>query len=196
VEDVIKDDLPNSLKFIVHNMSCPYPKEYNASLVTEPHTASVKNQYEEKEVGKVTIDWDGEKQVLISSCEKSICDVSVDDYLVIENKANGQSKKYGSGIWSGSVDIMDILSIGKNDLHFIVKDSWGGLISWSSIYVQVEKPPEGDCLCNKAGKTYEPPEGYIVSECNAWNRDIKEERPCVDHVNDIVVYLERDKNYR
>lgn len=193
VEDVIDDNLPNSLKFIVHDMSCPYPKEYNATLAAKSYTGYVKNQYEEKEAGKAIIDWDGEKQVLISSCEKSTCNVTVDDYLVIENKINGKSKTYGSGVWSGYVDIMDILSTGKNDLHFIVKDRWGGLISWTNIYVLVEKPAEGTCLCNKAGSTYTPPQGYKIRECNAWDRELKEERSCDDHKNDIVVYLERDK---
>lgn len=48
---------------------------------------------------------------------------------------------------------------------------------------------EGACSCNKATETYSPPSGFTVTECNAWDRDLKEERPCIDHKNDIVVYL-------
>ncbi|BFT95283.1 MAG: hypothetical protein MNSN_01240 [Minisyncoccus archaeiphilus] len=172
--------------------------EYEGQLVTPAGGRNVNAQYEEVSLATINVEWDGSEQILISSDQNTPKDVSMDDALIIKNHTNGQQKEYkapGVSVWSGHVDIMDILSAGNNELEFIAKDYHAHWIGWSNIYVLKAHPvsTEGNCECKGGKPAYVPPKGYTVVECNAWDRDLMEERPCFDYKNDIVVYLEAER---
>lgn len=96
---------------------------------------------EEVEAGVLTFDWDGSSEVRVSGKEGEMTDVNADDILIIKNATNGITKQYGpldNATWQGQVTIMELLSPGSNELHFIVKDKWSSHISISDIYVAIK----------------------------------------------------------
>ncbi len=176
-----------------------YNSSYVSQLVVSAGGGKVKYQYEEISVGKINLTWNGSEKILISSDSKTLKDVTADDALMIKNHTNGKEKEFkaaGNSTWSGQVSIEELLSSGVNELEFIVKDYHAVSISWSNIYI-LKGGTTGfvsNCKCSSANyPVYSPPEGYRLTECNAWDRELREERPCVDYKNDIVVYLEAER---
>ncbi|MDD4409123.1 MAG: hypothetical protein PHW52_00540 [Candidatus Pacebacteria bacterium] len=195
VEDVINDELPGKLKLIVHNMSCPDGRN-KPYLGLKAFLRPINTQYE-KVVSDIVVKfaWDGNEEVFVSSSASDMKDVVADDILIVENLANGKKKQYGPvshDLWRGQVDIKDLLAVGNNEIRFTIQDYWASHISSSDIYIHVKrKLPPLPCSCmSNAIPEYSPPEGYTVAECNAWDRDLNEERSCQDYTKDIVVYLE------
>jgi hypothetical protein len=194
-DDIINDDLPRSLKMIVHNMSCP--KE-GGSYATKSKYVGKKERMpilgrKEELIGSVEVEYD--RQSAIVSGSKTTSNITAYYTLLIKNKTNGKKKEFTGtkgNPWVGHGEISDILSKGKNLLEFYVV-SEKDFVETTDIYILFEEFVSGESICeggcNKNFPEYVPPAGYAVKECNAWNRKLKEERPCIDYEDDIVVML-------
>jgi len=184
VKNVIRDNLPNSIKLHIENRSCPVM--YNSVFLVGASTVRVKRQYESKLIATTEVEWKKGKVFISSSA--GISNVTADDLLIVKNLTNGKEKKYGpisDNIWSGGIDITSLFSEGKNKIEIYVQDHWGGYIGTSDLYLLTENV---DCKCT-GGKNYTPPAGYVVKECNAWDNTLKEEKSCSDYSGDITVTL-------
>lgn len=184
VNNVIRDNLPNSIKLHIENRSCPIM--YNSVFLVGASNERVKRQYESKLVATKEIEWKKGK-VFISS-GAGIANVTADDLIIVKNLTNGKEKQYGpvmDNIWSGGIDITSLFSEGKNKIEIYIQDHWGGYIGSSDLYILTENI---DCKCS-GGKSYTPPAGYVVQECNAWDNKLKEEKTCSQYDGDITVTL-------
>ncbi|MFA6252373.1 MAG: hypothetical protein WCX74_03165 [Candidatus Paceibacterota bacterium] len=214
VENIITDKLPNSIKFIVKGMSCPERKrtceETSVKVSDTIHTSAEKftYKYDEKDLyaiylndgNPIILDWDGVTPVSLSGSPKAQNnEVGFDDSVLVINETNGREKFFlgddHNKVWVGDLTITEILDPGKNSLKFIALDtcgidhiSSGDCIGVDELYLYYcpEKYASNGCT---GEKTYSPPAGFEIAECNAWNSNLKEERPCTDYNGDIVVYL-------
>jgi len=195
-DDIIKDTLPTGLKFIVHNMTCP---KSGASYVLKNKYVGNKEKTtaekdEEVYIGTVEIPYD-RGTVTISGGPVTENIIAYHRILVV-NKTNGKRKEFKAATekdpYKGHGDISDMMVKGNNTLEFyVISDE--DFVQSGDIYVIYEEYSNGisPCggACTKGYPEYTPPTGYAVNECNTWDRDLKEERPCADYKNDIVVTI-------
>jgi len=200
VENIIDDNWSRqyggTIKMIVKNRSCGKCAEerYISTLVADNFSRAVNYRYEKVLLGEIDFYWDGESPVSLSSSPTEKNKIAADDILTIENTTNGKSKEWGDttmpSTYSGYPSLQPLLSQGNNHLKFFVTDQWNRWILTSKIYILVLSCLKYEYSCGNSGKkVYEPPVGFELLECNAWDPTLKEERPCVDYKKDIVVTL-------
>ncbi|MDD5639952.1 MAG: hypothetical protein PHR47_04135 [Candidatus Pacebacteria bacterium] len=199
-ENIIYDKWPamhkGTVKMIVKNRACAACKKYSDKQIIYPFSRAVNYRYEKVQVGEVEdFLWDGEESIILHSLSEDGEDIPLhaDDILTVINLTNGKSKEWGTNqyTYTGRPNITSILEEGSNHLQFWLSDLWADWISITSVMLRT--CGEYDYTCGKTGaKRYHPPEGFTLLECNAWDSDLKEERPCVDYKGDIVVTLRND----
>jgi len=205
-ENVIDDNSPRqyggTIKMIVKNRSCVGECKKNSSQeAAKPFMQQTKPRYQTVLAGEIDFRWDGSTPIQLSGSPTSLTEVYVDDILKIVNTTNGKSKEWGSKesqggssrVFTGYPMIVDLLNTGNNHLEFWVTDEWDLQIGTKGIYLfwcnQYDYMCGGPNSGNPKSKIYVVPEGFELLECNAWDSDLKEERPCVDFKGDIVVTL-------